>query len=662
MKTLRHIMLLTALAGGLVPAAARQQQPQATTTQTAAAPAKAEVKPTAPQQIVHEGIKVEFTIEPAAAGQKTVAPVAGEDATVRFRISDTATNTPLAGARPSAWMAQSEGGGAATPAQCREKVQTYMQGSLRARPDVDLNTYFILSLNSEPNISVIDPLIGFGGSKLITLVLLRSPGADWALTADRSKLFVSMPAVGQVAVVDTTTWKVVTNIETGARPTSVRLQPDEKYLWVGNDDPEASASGVTVIDVAALKVAARIATGAGRHEIAFSDDSRVAYVTNADAGTLSVVDVSKLSKVRDVKAGARPSSVAFSPLSRAAYVASEDGQITVVGGAAHEALANIAAKPGLRSVRFAPGGRYGFVPNVAESVVYVFDASTNRLVHTVPVGKAPDQVAFTDAFAYVRSAGTEEVSTIRLSTMGKEPDVVKFPGGQLAPAAEPNFLAAAEAITPSPEGNVVLIANPGDKQIYYYSEGMAAPMGNFQNYKRVPRAVKVVDRSLREESRGVYATNVRLPKAGKYTVSFLLDSPRIIHCFEAEAAPNPALREERKTALRIEYPKGLREMRLKEPYKVRFRLLDAATGEPKDGLKDVRVLFFLSPGIWQKRDWAQGVGDGFYEITVTPPESGIYMLFVEVASQGVAFRQLPYLTLHVPEATPSPAASTEQQQ
>ena len=32
----------------------------------------------------------------------------------------------------------------------------------------------------------------------------------------------------------------------------------------------------------------------------------------------------------------------------------------------------------------------------------------------IAVGKAPDQVAFTDAFAYVRSLGTEEVSAVRL--------------------------------------------------------------------------------------------------------------------------------------------------------------------------------------------------------------------------------------------------------
>lgn len=49
----------------------------------------------------------------------------------------------------------------------------------------------------------------------------------------------------------------------------------------------------------------------------------------------------------------------------------------------------------------------------------------------------------------------------------------------------------------------------------YYSEGMAAPMGDFQNYQRVPRAVMVVDRSLREEALGVYSTTERPANALK---------------------------------------------------------------------------------------------------------------------------------------------------
>ena len=82
---------------------------------------------------------------------------------------------------------------------------------------------------------------------------------------------------------------------------------------------------------------------------------------------------------------------------------------------------------------------------------------------------------------------------------------------------------------------------------------------------------------------------------------------------------------------------------------VRFKVTDAATGKPKDGLTDVRVLFFLSPGVWQTRNFAQPVGEGVYEASVRPPQPGVYMVFVESQSQGVSFRQLPHLMLHAQE-------------
>ncbi|HEU4597468.1 MAG TPA: YncE family protein [Pyrinomonadaceae bacterium] len=661
LSTLRllNLALILSLVAAFFSAPVGAQEIGGPKPQAAATPAAtpAQVK-TGPQKIVREGIEVEFTIEPVNADAKGSAPMAAEEATVRFRVSDTATRTPLSGVRPSAWMTLREGAAAADTQRCREKVQSFLQGSLRARPDVDLNTYYILALNPEPNISVIDPLLGFGGSKLLTLVMLKSPGEDWALTGDRTKLFVSMPQSNQVAVVDTTTWKVIANLDAGAKPTRLALQPDEKYLWVGNDGIGMQA-GVTVIDVSTLKVAATISTGTGHKEIAFGGDNKFAFVTNREDGTLSVVDVPTLKKLKDVKTGAQASALAFSPLGKAFYVLSEnEGSVAVVDGQSHTVATRIALQPGAKTVSFAPGGRYGFVPNAKESVVHVFDASTNRLLHSAPVGKGPDQVAFTDAFAYVRSTGTEEVSMIRLSTVGKEIDIVKFPGGQLAPGASPSAAGYAAAFAPSPEGNTMLVANPADKMIYYYSEGMAAPMGNFQNYKREPRAVKVVDRSLREESRGVYTTNVKLPRSGAYDVSFLLDSPRIVHCFEAEAKPNPAVKTERRAALRVEYLNAGRQLRVGEPYKLRFKLTDAATKEPKADLKDVRVLFFLTPGTWQKRDFAKPVGEGVYELEIKAPEDGVYMIFVESASQGVSFRQLPYLTLEASTAAPAPSAAT----
>jgi DNA-binding beta-propeller fold protein YncE len=615
-----------------------------------------------PQRIEREGVEVEFTIEPIEEPGKTSEVMEAKEALVRFKINDKATKTPLSGVKPAVWLTARDESGT-DEKQCKEKIQSFLQGNLRSRPDVDLNAYYVLALNNEANISVIDPLLGFGASKLLTLVMLKSPGVDWVQKTRDEKLFVSMPDVNQIAVVDTNTWRVVANIDTGMKPTRVRLQPDEKYLWVGNDAAASDkASGVTVIDTTTLKVVAELPTGNGHHELDFSRDNQFAFVTNQQDGTLSVIDVQKLAKLKDLKTGPA-TSIAFSTLGNAIYLVNEtEGSIAVVDPRKQEIVSRLQAKPGIRNLRFAPGGRWGFVPNPKENVVYVFDASTNRLAHTLSVEKGPDQIAFTDTFAYVRAAGSSEVNLIRLATLAGQADVTKFPSGQNAPEAASIDATLAEAIVPAPEGNSVLVANPADGVIYYYSEGMAAPMGSFQNYRRQPRAVAVVDRSLRESTSGVYTTTTKLPKSGVYDVAFLLDSPRVTHCFSAEAKPNPEIPHEKQVALRIEYLNKDPQLRVAENFKLRFKLVETATAKAKSDVKDVRVLTMLSSGTWQKRDFARSVGDGVYELDLNVPQGGVYFIFIGSNSQGVSFRQLPHLTLQTASTTATTTPAKEGQE
>ncbi len=110
-------------------------------------------------------------------------------------------------------------------------------------------------------------------------------------------------------------------------------------------------------------------------------------------------------------------------------------------------------------------------------------------------------------------------------------------------------------------------------------------------------------------------------------------------------------RREKQVALRIEYLNKDKQLRVGENYKLRFKLIDTATLKAKSDLKDVRVLTLLSSGIWQKRDFARSVGDGVYELDIKVPQTGLYFVFVESRSQGVSFRQLPYLTLQTAAAT-----------
>jgi len=598
-------------------------------------------KPAGPQKIVEQGIAIEFTVEPLAQNANTIR--AAEDVNVKFKVTDTTTGTPVKGLGLSAWISKGPSEKLIEPAQCREKIQSYLTGSLRARPDVDLNSYYVLALNKSPDISVIDPLLGFGGSKLLTLVMLKSPGEDWLLTRDAEKLFVTLPLINQVAVIDTRNWFVETYIDTGIKPTRIVVQPDQQYAWVANE------GGVTVIDRANLKVAAKILTGAGRHDVVISSDNRFAFVSNSESGTVSIIDIRKLEKLPDVKVGAEPAALAVSELSKAVYVASQgDGTVTVIEEQSHQVLAQIRTKPGATSIRFAPGGRFGFVVNTKQSAVHIFDAASNRLLHEVNIVKSPDQIMFSDAFAFVRSLATENVYMLRLGKIDKEVDVTEFPGGQVAPG-QGSTPVRADSLVLAPEGNAVIVANPVDKVLYYYTEGMAAPMGNFQNYRREPMAAMVVDRSLREIKPGVYSTTIKLPASGRYDVAFLNDSPRVSHCFNLFAETNPILKEKQAVALGIEHQVKEKTLAVRQDFTFRFKLIDTATGDPKSDLKDVRVLTFLSPGVWQRRDIATSIGNGVYEIKINVPEAGVYMLFVESPSMGVRYSDLPYLMLHASE-------------
>lgn len=101
----------------------------------------------AAQKIIKEGVQVEFDIAPAA-DKPQAGVLEDQDALVRFRITDANSKTPMAGVRPMVWLTQRAT--AATDAEaCHSKIESYLGGSLRARPDVDLNSYYVLALNQE---------------------------------------------------------------------------------------------------------------------------------------------------------------------------------------------------------------------------------------------------------------------------------------------------------------------------------------------------------------------------------------------------------------------------------------------------------------------------------------------------------------------------------
>jgi len=583
--------------------------------------------------------------------------VQGQPAVFQFKLTD-AAGAPMTGLRLAAWMDHASGK-PADKSTCHSKIQSFLQMQLSARPEVDLNTYYVLALTQESSVLVVDPRIGFGSSKLYAAVDLAAPGTDWVLTRDNDRLFISMPSLNQVAVVDTVAFRVQANVDAGEKPNRLSIQPDGKYLWIGNDAIEKPAtSGITVIDAATLRVVARIPTGKGHHEIAFDENQKV-YVTNQGDGTVSIISAQNLSKLQDVPAGKEPVALAYSARGKSMYVVSRsEGRITVISAENQKVTGGLAAKPGLTALKITPDGRWGFVANGTESNVLLFDVSSNQFVQKYEVGRHPDQLALTDSYVYVRSRESEHVTLIPLADVGSTSQTAEFPAGEVAPEGLAEGLAS--PVAPSLDGASAFIANPGDRRIYYYQEGMAAPMGSIEGYGKTPKAAMVLDRSIHETAPGIYSVALRLPKPGVYDVPLFVDSPSLSHCFDYTVQVNPLLKKEKLDPIYLRAVKNNLQVRPGEPAQLQFTLIDPETMKPRDGIKDVEVTVLLAEGLRQMRFSADPVGNGLYQFTFTPPKAGVYYAMVRIPSLKVKANLLPYLMIRAADAATSDLKAPDQ--
>jgi DNA-binding beta-propeller fold protein YncE len=596
--------------------------------------------PLAAQSVAREGVHVEFSLRALHAGSGNSTTLReGDDVLFQFKVTD-GDGAPLSRVYPAAWIDREDVLAASDPRAAARKVQKFIGGGLLSRADLDLNVYHVIALNDDPTISVVDPLFGFGGTKLLALVKLDAAGADWAITADQRYLFVALPEANQVTAVDTSTWEVNARSAVPGRPARIVMQPDGSLLWVACDAAGDARGGVRVLTARGMEVVAEIPTGPGSYDLAVSDDSNWVFVTAAAAGTTSVIEA-RTSRLRaTIRTGDRPVSVAYSPLARMVYVAHEDGKIAAVAPSQRRVVAEMKVKPGLGQIRFAPGGRYALAINPRTNMAHVIDASLNRVVQTCDTRNVPDGIAFSDQLAYIRHRDSEVVRIVplkQLGAAGSPLSVVEFFGGQSPPGgrAAPS---PADAIVQAPGESAVLVANPADRAIYYYKEGLAAPMGHFSNYGHRPRAVLCVDRSLRERtSPGMYETIAKLPAAGRYDVLLYLDSPRFVHAFHLDVEPDPDRQRERDAErVTVKLLGDPPRLKVSQPTTLRFRVAGAGDDRPRTGLGDVDVLTFLAPGIWHKRHAAREQGDGEYEVEFTPPRPGVYYISLESPAARLA--------------------------
>src|SRR4029079_14235060 len=300
----------------------------------------------------HGGIAVTMTCDRVATAPGEGPLRERDDVRVRVEMTDEATHAPVRGIKPAVWLDNGATGGRGADS-CRERINAYAGSSFLGRAEVDLNTFRVVSMNNDATLSVVDPLFGFGGTKLLAMVALPSPADDWSLTDDMTSIFVSSPAAKQVSRVETGGWTVAKSVTLPSAPHRVMLQPDEGYVWTATDD------ALVALRPRDLSIAASLPLEKGRHDVA--GDNRLIFATS-DSG-VTIVDVAKLAVVKRVPI-ASPASIAWSSKSANAYVASETGSVFALNR--NGIVKTMKAAKGLSRVRSAPDGRFVLTLNPLE--------------------------------------------------------------------------------------------------------------------------------------------------------------------------------------------------------------------------------------------------------------------------------------------------------
>lgn len=606
------------------------------------------------QRTAERGIAIELQVDHADPGKTSGDFREGDTLIVRFNLSDQTSGLPMTNLLPAGWLSLEHGGRPASPELCVKKAQTYLGGSLLGKPEASLNAYFVLCLNRDNTMTVIDPVFGFGGSRLLHLVQFESPAEDWVLSANQKYVYLSLPDSRKIVRVSTESWSIDASYALPGRPQALALDDGADTLWVGcSDSPD---SGVVAISCREGKVLATVPTGAGTHCLRFDRDHHRLYVTNRDVGTLSVIDTAQRRKLADLAVGQKPVSLAYSAFAQTLLVADQaSGELTAVSAADQRVLARMATEPGLTQVVFAPDGRYAFAINPDKDQLTIVDAAANRIVQQCTVGSKPSQVCFTERLAYILHQDSETVLMVPLTEIGldgKPVPLVDFPGGRLP--LEQAGRTIVTALAPTPADPAVIFPDPDNQSIYYYAEGMAAPMGSFKNYGHTPRGIAILDRSLQERHQpGLYETVVKVDAPGVYDVVFFLQTPQIATCFPLAIQPDPTKERARHQQVkRVVFAPDQQVVTVAQPHQIRFHIGDYAN-QGFTGLADVEVLV-SSPDNWHKRFKAQELGNGVYAADFVPPRPGSYKVFVASRSLDLSFEKNPPLALSARASATAP--------
>ncbi|MEQ1778043.1 MAG: YncE family protein [Nitrosomonas sp.] len=480
--------------------------------------------------IEREGVQLNVRIE---ALDETAPAVLQAGQLVRLSLDGKrlADDQILSNWRIGAWLDRETDTMSGAVPVCGQRVARYLSGNLIERPLLDLTGYYVLSLDVESSVSVLDPSVSFSGrSSLYSAMKLDGKGFDWIKTSDDMRLFVALPNENKLAIADLQTLSVLNHLILSGQPTRLALQPDERLLWVGLTGANPQENAVEIIDTINDKSVARIPLPSGYHEIAFSSDGHHAFISNRQSKSMTIVDATTLKVIREVDLTFEPIGLAFVDKQSLLWI------INAKAGRIHRfdvkgnPVDNLVLEPGLGPIKLTRDVRYALVVNPSQHWIHVLDIETGKEKHRITLSGQPYDILFSEQYAYIRTLQSEQIGLLSLSSLDSEQPIVKLVPAGAGALSETQNLPRASSMSLTLDRSGAFFATPSERTLYHYMEGMNAPNSGLKTFGHTPMSVMAVQRGLREVKPGQYSAVIRLPSAGRMVLALASEAPVLREC------------------------------------------------------------------------------------------------------------------------------------
>jgi YVTN family beta-propeller protein len=253
-------------------------------------------------------------------------------------------------------------------------------------------------------------------------ILQGFPQAHYIALGPKGKiLVVSGFNTGQVYVANAETGKKLATITVGSLVQGVKIDPSGQFALA----VDTGGDSVVAIDLKSFKIVKTVVVGKSPHNVVFSRDGKVAYVTIQGANKVAVLDMSTLNKFNDIDIPELngPHNLDLSNNGHWLWIRShasptQHGDVVLLDLASRHVLQTIPVGYFHGGIDNIPGSVV-LTTDIGADTVEVIDRNALGIIKHIKVGAGPHGVRISPdgRWAYVASSGDNEVNVIDMRTL-----------------------------------------------------------------------------------------------------------------------------------------------------------------------------------------------------------------------------------------------------